>query len=289
MLNPAPILIYVLIYGSIYLLASLGFSIICGVLRIFHLGYEYVYALTVYLTWMFIFEFGLELPLALALMILGQFLFAFLLYKGIIVRYFEREEYLLTAVILVAYIVDEAINYRYPVTVGASLPTVLLRGTTNIGGVNVSNQLLIIIVVALLLTVAFAIFFLKSRIGMAMCAVSQNVLSARYCGVDTDKLFALAFILSTIPAIICVVLIAPIWSIEPSMGWPLLSTAILISVLGGLGNLKGCIVASYIIGFVYSIVAYLLDPRYISLAGLLVTLVLLLFKPTGLVRAETIW
>ncbi|MGE5253595.1 MAG: hypothetical protein ACM3N7_06495, partial [Planctomycetaceae bacterium] len=59
------VLIYTFILGSIYLLISLGFSIICGVLRIFHLGYAYLFTLTVYLTWMFMKEFGFGLGSAL--------------------------------------------------------------------------------------------------------------------------------------------------------------------------------------------------------------------------------
>ena len=59
--------------GSLYLLISLGFSIICGVLRIFHLGYAYLFTLTVYLTWMLMKELGFGLIPALLGMVVIQF------------------------------------------------------------------------------------------------------------------------------------------------------------------------------------------------------------------------
>jgi branched-subunit amino acid ABC-type transport system permease component len=52
------VLIYSLVLGALYLLVSLRVSIICGVLRIFHLGYAYLFALSVYLTRMLTKELG---------------------------------------------------------------------------------------------------------------------------------------------------------------------------------------------------------------------------------------
>ena len=54
MMKLQSILVYTFIWGSIYLLISLGFSMICGVLRIFHLGYGATFVLAAYGTWAFI-------------------------------------------------------------------------------------------------------------------------------------------------------------------------------------------------------------------------------------------
>jgi len=53
------ILVYDFVMGAIYLLVALGFSLICGLLRIFHLGYAYTFPLTSYGTWMFMRELSL--------------------------------------------------------------------------------------------------------------------------------------------------------------------------------------------------------------------------------------
>jgi branched-chain amino acid transport system permease protein len=92
-----------------------------------------------------------------------------------------------------------------------------------------------------------------------------------------------------IPPSLCVIMIAPFWSIDPHMGQPLLITALLIAILGGLGNLKGNIIASYLIAFVHFSTSFLLAPRFMSFAALFVTLVFLIVKRGGIVEGETIW
>jgi branched-chain amino acid transport system permease protein len=82
---------------------------------------------------------------------------------------------------------------------------------------------------------------------------------------------------------------APFWSTDPKLGWPLLEIAILVSVLGGLGNIKGTLLASYIVGFVVAVVGNLIDPRLTTLAMLLVVLTVLIFKPEGIARSESLW
>jgi branched-chain amino acid transport system permease protein len=131
------------ILGSIYLLISLGFSLICGVLRIFHLGYAYIFPLTVYGTWFFLQQLGWELIPSILGMIAVQFIIAFLIYKGVVKRYLEREEILLTGLLLVALIIEQIANYFYPVQAGVYLNTTLIEGTVQIGEVIVSTQLVV--------------------------------------------------------------------------------------------------------------------------------------------------
>jgi len=136
------VLIYAFVLGALYLLISLGFSIICGVLRIFHLGYAYLFTLTVYLTWMFMKELGFGLIPALGAMVIIQFAISYIIYKGIIMKYMAQEEIILTGLLLVSIIVEQAVNYRYPIQAGVFINTTLIEGTSDIGAVVISNQLL---------------------------------------------------------------------------------------------------------------------------------------------------
>lgn len=284
------ILIYTFILGSLYLLQSLGFSIICGVLRIFHLGYGITFVVTVYITWMFMKELGLGVVPAILAMCVFQCLFTLLIiYFSIVRRYIEKEEILLTALLLVAMIGEETVNYFYPVTAGVDLPTSILPGIIKIGSASVPNQMLVAAFVAIITTALFIIFFLKTRTGLLMRAVSQDIKSAKLMGTNTELIYALAMILSVIPPIICMLMIAPVYSIEPTLGWSLLQTAILVAVLGGLGNLKGSILAAYILGFVAALVSFAINPRFASIAALVIVFIVLIFRPQGLGRSESLW
>jgi branched-chain amino acid transport system permease protein len=96
-------------------------------------------------------------------------------------------------------------------------------------------------------------------------------------------------VLSVIPPTICMLTIAPVYSIEPTLGWSLLQTAILVSILGGLGNLKGSIVAAYILGFVAALVSFAINPRLVNVASLMIVSLVLIFRPQGIGRSESLW
>ncbi|MCX5911682.1 MAG: branched-chain amino acid ABC transporter permease [Deltaproteobacteria bacterium] len=284
------ILIYAFIWGSIYLLISLGFSLICGVLRIFHLGYGATFVLAAYATWTFMEDVGLSLIPSLLLMFLVQIGFSLLVfYRGVFQRYLEQEEVLLVLSLLIFVAITHLANFLYPVTAGVSLPTTLVDGTLVIGKVRIAYQMLFAAVGGILVTLIYVLGFLKTRTGLIIRAMSQNLPAALLMGASVNRMYYVAMILSVIPPTICMLLIAPFWGVDPFMGSPLLMTAMLIAILGGLGNLKGSIVASYLIGFIHASVSFLYVSRFMGLAALIITLAVMIYRRGGLFAGETLW
>jgi len=284
------VVIYSFVLGSLYLLISLGFSIICGVLRIFHLGYSYLFALTVYLTWMFMKEFGLGLFPAIIGMVILQFLISILIYKGIIIKFVQREEILLTGLLLFSIIVEQTVNYRYPIQAGVFVQTTLINGSSRIGVAVISNQLLAGAGIAILLTVLFVLFFLKAKTGLAVRAISQDIYSSKIIGINVQSLYVFTMMLVLIPVIVGTLIVAPVWSVEPGMGSIYMTTAILVAILGGLGNIKGTIIASFLIGLTHAIVSFVLgEPRFMNLSALVLVMVILMVRPQGIAKSEALW
>ncbi len=284
------ILVYTFVWGSIYLLISLGFSLICGVLRIFHLGYGVTFILAAYGVWAFMENAHLGLIPSILLMFLVQMAFSLLVfYKGVFQRYLEQEEILLTLSVLISILIAQLANYLYPVTAGVSLPTTLTDKVLTIGKVKIAGQMVLAAVAGILVTVIYVLWFLKTRTGLIIRAISQNLNASRLMGASVNRMYYLAIILSVIPPTICLLVIAPFWGIDPFMGSPLLMTAMLIAILGGLGNLKGSIVASYLIGFIHSSVSFIYVSRFMGLAALIVTLVVMIFRRGGIFAGETVW
>jgi branched-chain amino acid transport system permease protein len=284
------ILIYGVILGSIYLLISLGFSLICGVLRIFHLGYAYIFPLTVYGTWFFLQQLGWELIPSILGMIAVQFIIAFLIYKGVVKRYLEREEILLTGLLLVALIIEQIANYFYPVQAGVYLNTTLIEGTVQIGEVIVSTQLVVGAVAALVMTGLFILFFIKTKTGLAVRAISQSIYTSQIVGIGVEGLYIFTMMIVLLPVILGTLIVAPVWNIEPAMGWLYMTTAILVAVLGGLGNIKGTILASFLIGFTHAVMCFVIgEPRFMNLSALILVMVILIIRPQGLARSESLW
>jgi len=284
------VVIYTFVLGSIYLLISLGFSLICGVLRIFHLGYAYIFPLTVYGTWMFMSAFDWPLIPSILGMVVVQFIVSILIYKGMIKKYMYTEDVLLTALLLVALIVEQAANYFYPLQAGVYLETTLMDGVFQLGEVVVPNQLMISAVIGLVMTGAFVFFFVKTKTGMAIRALSQDIYSSKIVGINVETLYMFTMMIVLLPVIIGMLLVAPVLEVSPFMGWNYMIIAILVAVLGGLGNIKGTIMASFLIGFTQAIANNVIgEPRFMLLSALILVMVVLIIRPQGLARSESLW
>jgi branched-chain amino acid transport system permease protein len=284
------ILIYTVLWGSIYLLISLGFSLICGVLRIFHMGYGATFVLAAYAVWAFMEEAGLGLIPSILLMFLVQIGFSLLVfYRGVFQRYLDQEEILLTLSILIFVALTHLANFLFPVTAGVSVPTTIIDDTLVIGKVRIAYQMVLAALAGVLVTALYVLWFLKTRTGLIIRAISQNLPAALLMGAGVNRMYYVAMILSVIPPTICMLMIAPFWGVDPFMGSPLLMTAMLIAILGGLGNLKGSIVASYLIGLIHASVSFLYVSRFMGLAALIVTLAVMIYRKGGIFAGETLW
>ena len=248
------------------------------------------FVIAAYAVWAFMENAGLGLFPSILLMFLVQIAFSLIVfYKGVFQRYLEEEEVLLTLSVLIFVTITHLANFLYPVTDGVSIPTTVLDGVLKIGQVTIAYQMIVAALAGILVTAIYVLWFLKTRTGLIIRAISQNMPAALLMGASVNRMYYLAMILSVIPPTICMLVIAPFWGVDPFMGSPLLLTAMLIAILGGLGNLKGSIMASYLIGFIHSSVSFLFVSRFMGLAALIVTLIVMICRRGGLVAGETIW
>jgi branched-chain amino acid transport system permease protein len=280
---------YTFIFGSIYLGMALGFTITTGVLRIFNLAYGAIFLLAVYGTWMFWNDLGIGLIESIVLSIALVAIFTYVVYQLVIVKFAELEDYMLAALVAVFVIVEEIIGWAYPEIVGVYVPTTIYGEMIPFGAANIPGQYVVTAFISLALLALYLLFFTKTKNGFIMRAISQDMFASKLVGVNFNRTFALAMIIAAIPPGIIMLLISPIGPLNPHIGWYVFTFAILVAVLGGLGNLKGSIMAAYIIGFIQSFVGFLLDPRLMLLIALIVVMFVLIVRPKGLAQAETIW
>jgi branched-chain amino acid transport system permease protein len=128
------------------------------------------------------------------------------------------------------------------------------------------------------------IYLLISRTqwGRAARAVSDNARRAALLGIDTRSHYWLVFGLGTgISAVACVFLI-PVYSLSPSVDDSALYTAFAVVILGGLGNIAGCLVAGIILGIVTTLAFGYTVSTVAPIFPLLVLLLTLVFRPQGL-------
>jgi branched-chain amino acid transport system permease protein len=125
-------------------------------------------------------------------------------------------------------------------------------------------------------------FFNRTLVGKAMTACSFNATAARLVGISVDKMVLFSFGLSAAVGAIAGAIITPITLMEYDRGPLLALKGFAAAVLGGLGSGGGAIVAGFLIGILESLGAGLVSSGYKDAIALLVLLIVLWIKPSGL-------
>jgi len=122
----------------------------------------------------------------------------------------------------------------------------------------------------------------KSRPGIAVRAVAVNPNSASLVGINVSKVSALAFALGGAVTAVGGVLISTFLTLDASIGVLFTMKALIIVIMGGVGDVRGVIIAALILGLVETAVATLIDPGLTLAAAYLIFIIILLYRPQGL-------
>lgn len=154
---------------------------------------------------------------------------------------------------------------------------------------NVSYSLdrLFIIFLASFLIIILNTFMKKTKTGRAMRAIQQDKEAAGVLGVNVNRMHALAFFIGCGLAGAAGALVAPLYSVNPSM-WvgPLLKSFIIV-ILGGMGSIFGASIAALIIGFIDGILGTLLGSAFALLCSFMIVMLVLIIRPQGIAGYET--
>jgi branched-chain amino acid transport system permease protein len=162
-------------------------------------------------------------------------------------------------------------------------PTLIAQQNINIGDVSISNQDIIVLVIAVLLMIFLQYIVYYTKIGKAMRAVSFNMNASRLMGINVDFVIAFTFALGSALAAAAGVLVAiRIPRIDPLMGILIGLKAFVAAVLGGIGNIPGAVLGGLLIGIVETLVVGYLSPTYKDAVAFAILILILLFRPTGL-------
>lgn len=268
--------------GSIYAMMALGMSLIYGVTKIFNFAYGSFYSMGGYLaytafgtSWGYGFAFAVTIP---ALFCAGWCT------ERLAIRPLRKHDdweiMALMVTLGLALLLDNAYQAIYGPYV-KSLP-LLVSGTLELGPYVLSVQDITIFLIALFGMGLFMLFLNKTWIGMAVQAVAQNPTGAMMVGVAKDQIFAFTFGISTVMVGVAGILLAPNYFVSPFGGWPILVKAWVITAFGGMGSLKGSLLAAFILGIVEALVGWYFGFTWTMFAWFVVLIVTLIFRPQGL-------
>jgi branched-chain amino acid transport system permease protein len=149
-------------------------------------------------------------------------------------------------------------------------------------GATIQPQIFWILGITILAVFGIGFFFNRTLMGKAMTACAFNPLAARLVGINVRKMVLLSFGLSAATGAIAGAIITPITLMEYDRGPLLALKGFAAAVLGGLGSGPGAIIAGFIIGILESLGAGFVSSGYKDAIALLVLLVILWVKPSGI-------
>jgi len=269
-------------YGLLLFLVASGLSLIFGIMGVINLAHGSFYMIGAYLGFTLAQWTGslwTALPLGIVLAAaLGLFLEWALISK--LYRRDHLHQVLLTFGLILVFeelrsilVGDDVHNVAIPPILGASLP---LTDT-----LSYPVYRLFISAVCLALAGLMYVVLQRTRLGARIRASASNPEMAQSLGLDIRWIHALVFAAGVALAAFAGMIAAPVSSVYPGMGNQVLIICFVVVVIGGIGSLKGALVAALLIGFVDTF-GKVLFPEFAGVAVYLLMAVVLLFRPSGL-------
>jgi branched-chain amino acid transport system permease protein len=149
-------------------------------------------------------------------------------------------------------------------------------------GSTTSLSRLVAFLIATLIALVLYLWLNKTRSGVAVRAVSVSTEAAGLVGINVPRLSAFAFALGGAITAVGGALISTFITLDASIGVVFTLKALIIVIMGGVGEIRGAIIAAIILGIVETTVATLVDPGLTLAAAYFIFVLILLFRPQGL-------
>ncbi len=284
--------------GSILALIALGYTMVYGILRFINFAHGDIFMLGAFAGFYLAPKVATVLPTpsiwsGLAVMGISMAICAVV---GIVIeklayRPLRRSPKL--TVLITAIGVSLFLEYTGQFAFGAapkSFPQILpVYPITKLGGLSLNSNQIIVFAVTLILLLALRFIVLKTRIGMAMRALSFNPEAAALMGINTDVVISFTFGLGSALAGAAGILFAVNYpAIDPLMGILPGLKAFVAAVLGGIGNLPGAALGGIIIGVTETLVAGYISSTYRDAIAFGILILILIIKPSGLLGKKEI-
>ena len=271
------------LYGSVYGLMALGLTVIWGAMRLLNLAHGSLYLVGGYVAWTVVNRLSMPIEAAVPISIAGAAIAGLLMY-GLFIRPLVGKPGWDSATLIATVGVGIALEAGALLVYGPQVKDFpsLISGSVIYEKVLITYQGLLVMAFAAVCLLSVSTYMRLSRRGMAIRAVSQDVDAAKLMGIPIDTTFAIVIALSAGLAGLAGVLLSSTFYLSPTSGFTPMILAIVVTILGGLGSIKGTVVAAYSIGLLESFVNVYAGPSW-GLPVLFGTMIVVLtLRPNGL-------
>jgi branched-chain amino acid transport system permease protein len=286
-----------IILGSLYALMAMGLTLIYSTIRVLNFAHGAFFMAGAYVVWWLntpssalygtnLPTSGLAVPLALA--VIPAVLVIFGIGMGtqrFLIRPLIRKPNPLITTLVVTLALATIFESVATLIFGGSrvqFASEIANGDIRYGGLIITYAELVQFAVAIGVLVLLQVFLKRSRLGIGMRAVAQDLDAASLVGINTETIYLLAFGLGSALAAVAGFLLTNTVFLSPSVGATPLTIAFIVVVFGGIGSVQGTILASYIVALVQQYVTLFLDATWGLSFAFILMIAVLIIRPQGL-------
>ncbi|MBI4282857.1 MAG: branched-chain amino acid ABC transporter permease [Chloroflexi bacterium] len=278
----AQIVFALLMRGGIYALLAAGFSLVLSVVRIAYLAQTALYMTSAFIIFSAVRYAGLPPIVSVVIAVIVTVLLGVVTYKWLLDRIREHQMTVLLVTLALAIIFQEFWRLIFGANVYGA-PS-FVSGYTELFGVRVSYQYWLVLGVFAVLLVGLLLILQRSRLGIAIRAVSQDRDIASLMGINVSNVVMSVIALSSFLAAAAGAVVAPLLVLDVQMWTSPLVIMLAAIVLGGMGSILGSVIGAFILALVEVLVVFLVPGGAFlkEAAALAVMMGVLLFRPEGL-------
>ncbi|HET7804633.1 MAG TPA: branched-chain amino acid ABC transporter permease [Pseudolabrys sp.] len=276
------VLINGVLLGGFYAIMALGLALVWGVLNIVNLAHGAFIMLGAYLSW-YLYQYGgidpfIGLPLNAVIM----FAVGYAVQRGLLNLVVRAPMF---NTLLITFGIEVVLTYLAQLAFSADFRTInppYAGDNITVGSIVIPDVRLFAFGAAIVLTLAMWVFLLRTKLGRAIRATSQNLTAARLYGVEPRHLYATTFGIGIGLAGAAGALYGVISQVNPYIGASLTAKSFAISIIGGLDNPLGVIVGGLALGIIESLALLYVGATFGDVATFSVLVLVLIARPTGL-------
>lgn len=275
------ILVYGIINSFSLALMAIGFTLVYGISRLPNFAHGALYVVTGFLVWSLInlLKLNYVASILLALVIMG--LVGAAIYRFVLIRVRGMATSEIIATYALGLAILEFLRWGGFKGMTYTLP-VFIEGSINIGGIPVDLQRMIVIALGVVVVSFMWLFTHFNKIGLALRGMAQDEHAAMMLGIDSDWMAVIAMGMGSILAGLSAIALLPLGNIVVEAGYNVLILSIAVCIVGGLGSWVGAIIASFMIGFLQIITVAYIQSHFQMVVALLLIIVTLILRPSGL-------
>ncbi len=268
--------------GLVYGLMALGLSVIFGVVRVVNFAHGEMMTVAMYIAVVLFSSLGLDPIVMLVPIAAVMFALGYALQKGVINAFVTRPE--TTQFLLMIAIAIVLVNVLLIVfgPDARGVQTSYSYDSYAIGPLIVDATKAYAAAASIMVAAALFAFFRFTRTGTAIRACADNHTGALVVGLDVRHLYALTFGLGTACVGAAGVMLVLLVDVTPALGPAYTLLAFVIVITGGLGSMAGALLGGVLIGLTEAMAGLLFTPSAKSMFGFAILVLVLLFRPQGI-------